>query len=154
SDQERERNTVFFSRNITHLYDGNIETFVAPLEKCLIYFHATGTSPNPGLEYSFSKVADTVNHPGYGFGVIDCGYMPSLCYMYDVHRTPALKLFSNGFEVSTISAPESLTPEAMQKLMVMSPVLNKPLVKVGEDLMAKKARQQQQTPTRHGKFCW
>ncbi|CAG5134302.1 unnamed protein product [Candidula unifasciata] len=125
----------FLSGNVIALNEQNFEFYITPKEKAIIYFYDTSSGRNTHLQNSFSDAADLPMHPSYGFGAVNCFRDPNLCDRYQVTQTPTLRLFSNGFLVSSINRPETISTEQMQQLMKMTPVLTQPRAQIGKKLI-------------------
>ncbi|BFZ17140.1 hypothetical protein BsWGS_20179 [Bradybaena similaris] len=113
----------------------SFDNFISNKEKALIYFYNTNKPTDLSLEPTFVKAAENIANLAYGFGTIDCLYDQRLCEQLKVTRTPTLKLFSNGFDVSTIEVPQDLNANQIHMLMKMTPILTRPRQELGQEFL-------------------
>lgn len=78
------------------------------------------------LFHVLNQAADKSQHENHCYGAVDCNFHKPLCCQERITRTPALKLYSNGFIVSTVMEASSFTGDQMNQLVTMSPVLTQP----------------------------
>ncbi|CAG5134300.1 unnamed protein product [Candidula unifasciata] len=130
------------SPKIVTLNRDNFQQFVAPMEKVLVYFYNSDGNRHTPLESQFSEAADRMNHPGYGFGAVDCALEQAVCHHFQITQPAVLKLFSYGYDLSTINSPMNFSADEMQRLVSMSPVLRKPRAEEGKNFIKKKQQAQ------------
>ncbi|BFZ13933.1 hypothetical protein BsWGS_16972 [Bradybaena similaris] len=130
-----QRDLKFESMNVMLLRQFNFESFISTKEKVLIYFYTTNKPQDRSLEAQFSDAADKTTNPNYGFASVDCLYDNALCEKEKIKETPTLKLFSNGYELSTLNSLAEFNSQQMRMLMKMTPVLSQPRVELGKEYL-------------------
>ncbi|BFZ13939.1 hypothetical protein BsWGS_16978 [Bradybaena similaris] len=125
-ERQRDLITVFGSGNVYNLSQSNYDGFIRDKEKALVIFYDANTASFASLAREFGHAADTSQHDNHGYGAVDCAVHPPLCCQEKITRTPSLKLFSNGFILSTINEASTFTTDQMNQLVTLSPVLTKP----------------------------
>lgn len=98
----------------------------------------------------FHQAADKTANPSYAFGTVDCLYDFALCEQQNIKSSPALKLFSNGFDLSTLNDPGKFTSDQLRMLMKMTPILTQPRVEVGKEFLA----QATEKPKKKRRLCF
>ncbi|CAG5134301.1 unnamed protein product [Candidula unifasciata] len=139
-----EEEFTFPSRNVVYITDENFKQKIQPMAKGLVYFYNSRGNRNNRNEKTFVSAADTLHHELFLFGAIDCAFETGVCNHYQITETPIIKLFSNGFDVSTIHRPESFGVDALQKFITWAPELKKPRDQEGKDFVEEAARKKQQ----------
>ncbi|CAG5128824.1 unnamed protein product [Candidula unifasciata] len=124
----------FGTDNIKSLNLYNFLHFHRGMEKSLVMFYTTPGPDKDRLKQEFETAADRGQEDGYGFGAVDCFTDNELCCRENVCKTPMLKLYSNGFQVSAIQDPSTFTAYQMDMLMRHTPVLTQPKAKVSQQL--------------------
>lgn len=80
---------------------------------------------------------------------MDCLFDKNLCEKQKIKETPALKLFSNGYEMSTMTSLANFSTNQMRMLMKMTPVLTQPRVELGKEYLA---HPEPEMPKKRSKF--
>ncbi|BFZ13932.1 hypothetical protein BsWGS_16971 [Bradybaena similaris] len=131
------RDNNFSSLYVMSLKEYNFDKFICTKEKALVYFYNTDAPPDRVLEAQFAEAANKTYNTNYGFGAVDCLFNHFLCDDEKITTSPALKLFSNGFQLSTFDVPRKFTADQMRMLMKMTPILTQPRVELGKEYLAR-----------------
>ncbi|BFZ13936.1 hypothetical protein BsWGS_16975 [Bradybaena similaris] len=121
---------TYESDKVVDLSADNFEQFTQSMGKVLVLFFNSGQFNNEELRNEFALAADMNREREGNFGAVDCSEDRELCYREGACCTPMLKLFSDGFVMSSIKQPLCFKASQMQVLintvpgMIFKPVPN------------------------------
>lgn len=100
------------------------------LSRCCLLF------PDDSITISLWNVllcqaADLPRKKNHALARVDCAVEKELCCREQANKLPIFRLYSNGFDVSTIRHGQNITAHQMQKMIAMAPVLTQPRVNIG-----------------------
>ncbi|BFZ13925.1 hypothetical protein BsWGS_16964 [Bradybaena similaris] len=130
-DESERPSTFFDSTMVDNLDMSSFDQYIKGMEKALIMFYNPNQPDNFPAGRQFGRAADRKHHWSHSFGAVDCSINNKLCDRESAKKLPMFKLYSNGYDVSTIVHGKSMTADQMHMLMKMTPVLTSPRVDFG-----------------------
>ncbi|BFZ13931.1 hypothetical protein BsWGS_16970 [Bradybaena similaris] len=126
-DAKVEPEEYFQTDTVLGLNSLNFDGFIKKHNKTLVMFFDSLKTDSflPSKEFAAAsiKARHTQNHV---FAAVDCHVEGKLCCRENVKQLPSLKLYSNGFLVSSLSVLKDFGSDQMNMLMTMAPVLTQP----------------------------
>ncbi|BFZ13928.1 hypothetical protein BsWGS_16967 [Bradybaena similaris] len=108
------------------LSEVNFDEFVKSHEKTLVMFLQTSSPDSASPAKEFAKASKSASKQRHAFASVDCIEEKQLCCREDANELPMMKLYSNGFTVSSLQYIKDFNADQMKMLVAMAPVLTKP----------------------------
>ncbi|BFZ13927.1 hypothetical protein BsWGS_16966 [Bradybaena similaris] len=125
--------SYFKTNAVVNLTSVNFYEFIKRYEKALIMFFHSSQQESLFPSREFAKAADTPRMGNHAFAGVDCDAEKDLCCREQAYKLPIFRLYSNGFDVSTIRHVQNFNASQMHMMIKMSPVLTQPRENVSKE---------------------
>ncbi|CAG5134298.1 unnamed protein product [Candidula unifasciata] len=116
----------FRTSKITSLNFFNFNDFIKKHEKTVVIFYNSLKNETFFPSREFANAAMRSTNDKHAYAAVNCSVDSELCCKHQISKMPTLKLFSNGFYVSTVAIPDAFTADQINLLVNMTPVLTQP----------------------------
>ncbi|BFZ13929.1 hypothetical protein BsWGS_16968 [Bradybaena similaris] len=111
---------------VLSLSEVNFDEFVRSHEKTLVMFFQSLKPESLRPARHFAMASLRAHKQKHAFAAVDCNADEELCCRENAKELPMIKLYSNGFTVSSLNFLKDFTADQMNMLMIMAPVLTQP----------------------------